>query len=59
MQLSSHNCPSDMRDELLRLGRTVASLAFDDSILDSGMVPLDVDLIGSLFDNVTLMVELG
>ena len=48
-----------MRDELLRLGRTVAVLAFDDNLLDSGMVPLQVDLMGLLFGRVTLISVLG
>ena len=48
-----------MRDELLRLGRTVAILAFDNNLLDSGMVLLQVDLMGLLFGRVTLISVLG
>jgi hypothetical protein len=31
MQLSSANCPKEIREELCRLGRMCALLAFDDS----------------------------
>ena len=48
-----------MRDELLRLGRTIAVLAFDDNLLDSGMVLLQVDLMRLLFGRVTLISVLG
>ena len=33
IQLSSHNCPSEMRDELFNAGKTCAARAVEDSVV--------------------------
>ena len=59
LQLSSHNCPRDINEELWRFGRTVAILAFVDNRLFSGMVPDRVEGIGWAFGSVTDIEVLG
>ena len=53
VQLSSHSCPSEIRDELLRCGRTKACFALDDSSGAMFNVPCSVDSIDLLLGRVT------
>ena len=48
-----------MSEELCRLGNTVASFAFDDSLFDNGSIPLWVEVMESLLGKVTLIKVLG
>ena len=38
LQLSSHNCPIDIKDKLLSSGRTITVFATSDSFFESGKI---------------------
>ena len=48
-----------MSEELCRLGNTVASFTFNNSLFDNRSVPLWVEVIGLLLGRVTLIEVLG
>ena len=60
MHPSSHSCPIDSSEALVRLSNTWACLAVgDNSVLGSGICPVRVDRICSPFGNWTAGPSLG
>ena len=59
LQLLSHSCPREIKEEFLRAGNTIALFAVEDNASDSSSLPASLDGTDCELGRVTLVDEYG